>query len=320
MKSKCAHCDKNVPAKSKAVQCSRCDKWIHIDCCGIDEHLYEQLKRSFSATISFHCDHCLPKLNAARRRAGLSPLTPKTDSTPELESSSEPSDDNEAVSEVSENHKPAKTYASVVASSHNINKRKERRPSDDISLGLQELLNKVNQLETAIKTNKPPFENTKPETGPPSRERCLIILNASESTKETAAERILDDQLLLKKMVSKLFDSGEDGINVLAAYRLGRKTEDDSKPRPLKLVLKNEDECRRVLRRTYRLKGEPYFVVRDLSPEDRIKMREAVKTLKERRMNGETNLHIVDFRVVQKRPRVVWKPILLKPDQNENTD
>ena len=114
-------------------------------------------------------------------------------------------------------------------------------------------------------------------------------------------------------MVSLLFDEGEPPIEVLTAFRLGRKSDDSSKPRPLKVVLGDDEDCRRILRRTFRLKGEEYFVARDLSPEDRIRMREAVKELKERRGNGETNLHIVDFRVVKREPKARWKPILLAP-------
>ena len=84
-------------------------------------------------------------------------------------------------------------------------------------------------------------------------------------------------------------------------------------PRPLKVVLKSEEERRRVFSRVHRLKGECYRVLRDLSPEDRIRMREAVNELKDRRSKGETNLHIVDFRVVMRRPRVVWQPVIIFP-------
>ena len=52
-------------------------------------------------------------------------------------------------------------------------------------------------------------------------------------------------------------------------------------------MLQNAEEVQRVLRRTFRLKGESFFVVRDLSPEDGVKMREAVSELKTRRLKGE---------------------------------
>lgn len=138
-------------------------------------------------------------------------------------------------------------------------------------------------------------------------------MNAPESVSSTPSERMSDDQAFLQRMVSLLFDENEAGINIVSAFRLGRKPEETSKVRPLKVVCQNEEECRRVLRRTGRLKGEPFYVLRDLSPEDRVKMRLAVNELRTRRSNGETDLHIVDFRVVRRTPRSRWKPILIKP-------
>jgi hypothetical protein len=176
---------------------------------------------------------------------------------------------------------------------------------------LEDLLQKVDRLERKLDEQQavsPPKAN---HSTLPSRDRCLIILNAPESQKPTSAERMGDDLHFLQCMVSRLFDIDEGGINVVTCFRLGRKS---ATPRPLKVVLLDEEECRRVLRRTFRLKGEGYFVVRDLSPEDRVKMRDAVKELKSRRLQGENDLHIVDFRVIQKRPRVGWKPVFLTPN------
>lgn len=86
-----------------------------------------------------------------------------------------------------------------------------------------------------------------------------------------------------------------------------------SNPRPLKVVLESENERTRILSRTNRLKGESYYIVRDLSPEDRMKMRTAVTELKRRKQLGEQNLRIVDFQVVSRTPKARWKPILLVP-------
>ncbi|CAH8452261.1 unnamed protein product [Dicrocoelium dendriticum] len=177
------------------------------------------------------------------------------------------------------------------------------------------VLNRLSELEKVIKENPSSRRPQMPERTPPSRDRCLIIMNAAESNKATPAERILDDQILLERLISLLFDEGEQGINIVSAFRLGRKQEDPTKFRPLKVVCQTEEECRRILRRTSRLKGEPYYVLRDLSPEDRIKMKKAVEELRTRRGNGETDLHIVDFCVVRKTLRARWRPILLIPGQ-----
>ena len=108
-----------------------------------------------------------------------------------------------------------------------------------------------------------------------------------------------DDGLFLRKCISRLFDESEQGVCIVSAYRLGKKHDDaTANPRPLKVVLESESECRRILSRTSRLKGENFFIVQDLSPEDRVKMRTALMELKQRKQLGEENLKIVDFQVV----------------------
>ena len=151
----------------------------------------------------------------------------------------------------------------------------------------------MQKLEKLIETPKASASAAalvKPSSGL-NRDRCLIIMQASEPTKDSAADRILEDQNFLQNMVAKLFDPDEEGISVISAFRLGRKSDDPSvSPRPLKVVLGSSEACRRVFSRVHRLKGESYRVLRDLSPENRVRMRQAVQELKERKLNGESNL------------------------------
>ncbi|CAI2737056.1 unnamed protein product, partial [Dicrocoelium dendriticum] len=191
-------------------------------------------------------------------------------------------------------------------------KSKSKSKTSSPQSQFKSVLDKINHLESLIKDSANPSQpQTTRRTLPPSRDRCLIIMNAPESTKDAPAGRMLDDQVFLERLISVLFDEGEQGINIISAFRLGKKQEDSLKPRPLKVVFQNEEECRRILLRTSRLKGKPFYVLRDLSPEDRIKMKKAVDELRTRRANGETDLHIVDFRVVRKTPRTRWRPIFL---------
>ena len=123
-----------------------------------------------------------------------------------------------------------------------------------------------------------------------------------------------DDREFLQSVVCRVFDVGEEGLNVIIAFRLGKKADNLLvSPRPLKVVLESEEECRRVFARCHRLRGERYRIMRDLCLEDRIRMSQAVKELKERKEMGEEYLRIVDFRVVVRRPRVSWSPVVLLP-------
>jgi hypothetical protein len=139
-------------------------------------------------------------------------------------------------------------------------------------------------------------------------------MGARESEEALSSQRMEHDAQVLQKCISTMFGPNEPGLQILGAIRLGKRSDDAAqKPRPLKVVLESPDDCARVLRRTYKLKGEPIRILRDLSPEDRERMKSALDELKERRSAGETDLSIVDFRVVKKPPRVRWIPIVLYP-------
>ncbi|CAI2739084.1 unnamed protein product [Dicrocoelium dendriticum] len=389
MSCKCLDCFKAVTARSKAVQCSFCEGWLHVACCKIGADLYDQLQRTTSSVVVFICDPCRAGLSVNRVSNGLPPISPSpsclhsvqkqkhpllppndkyipagrtpvkkagTDAAP-LDGLPAPnpsfsSAQTEAISAtaslafpclssptsgpVTPSGKPTdvdhgkapntKTYASVakdcaplsspVRVAESMGKTDVKVKSKPLSSQsqLKLVLDRVGQLEKLLKEG-PPLHNSQIPVNnkSPSRGRCLIIINAPESSKTTPAERIMDDQEFLKRMISLLLDEGEPGINIVSAFRLGKKQEDSSKVRPLKIVCQNDDEVHRILRRAPRLKGEPFFVLRDLSPEDRVKMKKAVDELRCRRDNGETDLHIVDFRVVRKTPRTRWRPLLVMP-------
>ena len=179
---------------------------------------------------------------------------------------------------------------------------------------LKAVLEKVSALEELVKNKAQDDHPVLAQPPQQNRKRCLIIMNAPESNKQVNTERILDDQEVLQNLMWKLFDAGDEAITVVTAFRLGKKADDPTtQPRPLKVVLASEEECQRVFSRCHRLKGDSLRVFRDLCPEDRVRMRMACQELKQRLHNGEQNLHIVDFQVVMRRPRVVWEPITIHP-------
>ena len=120
----------------------------------------------------------------------------------------------------------------------------------------------------------------------------------------------------LRTCFTSLFDPGEDeltsSIKLKGAFRLGKRPDTpQDHPRPLKIVLGSVQEAQLILRRAPRLKGQPVRFLRDLSPDDRAKLKTALNELHERRANGETNLILRDFRVVKRKPRIRWIPLSL---------
>lgn len=181
---------------------------------------------------------------------------------------------------------------------------------------LDRLLERLDKIESQISTPTRANGESKPPPKHPqdTRKQCLIMVNAQEQIGETAEERVKQERDFLQSVFGKLFDQGEEGVTILSAFRLGRKRDEGDKPRALKIVLASEDEVQRVMKRTGRLKGQPFRILRDLSPEDRIKMRAATQELRERLEAGERDLHIVDFRVVKRKPHIRWKPLAILPE------
>lgn len=170
----------------------------------------------------------------------------------------------------------------------------QERPKDAADLGISK-----KQTETEQEIRRPP------------REQCLIILNIPESNAEVAQARVNHDLSELRSCLGSIFVPGEEvvaaSIRVKGAYRLGKRREDpENNPRPLKIVLNSAEEAKSILKRTYRLKGKPIRILRDLSPEERMKLKGALDELRVRRENGESNLYIQDFRVVKRKPRIRW--------------
>ena len=118
---------------------------------------------------------------------------------------------------------------------------------------------------------------------------------------------------VLQRVIDKVLDKEDTGVTVKALVRLGSRDPESGRSRPLKVIFTGPEDPKRLLRRAYRLKGEPFVLRPDLSPEDRLKLQQATKELKSRTQNGETDLTIVNFRVVRRAP-ILRKPLLLKPN------
>lgn len=325
-------CMRPVGSKDYAVQCENCENWIHCECAEISITLYKCLMTTKSKAIHVDCLRCRPNIcpptttecvdmqgeeaeieTSVDLDQTIVHTTPVSESTPGTSESSD-----------YEDRKQMKSYAAAVAGASGQpavsspmkvsgvqEDRKKPRPR------VKDLLVRLQNVENALsKSPSPKTVGTTPlaTTNRHDRNQAFILFNAAESDDVDLKTRIDHDRCLLENMVSKLFDVGESGISVISAFRLGKRSNDPvTYPRPLKVVVSSEKECLRVFARTYRLKSEKYQVARDLSPEDRTRMKEAVQELKRRRAEGETNLMIQDFRVIRRPPRVAWKPITILP-------
>ena len=321
--SPCTKCQKNVTAASKAFQCYWCDHWTHIRCCEIAEDLCRQMMNYHRQNMNFCCDNCLPIMERARNTRPTPPLG-SVDVNPEGDSPDATSDEDSLnatcipIQPPTPNNDAA--IAPLTASTPRKRRMKKRKPD------AVKPMNECPNLDTTkLDTRKPqdaepkvpnPRSKSDLDARRPPRERCLIVLNLPESSDEASQARLDHDVESLRTCLASLFQKEEadvaSSINLKMAFRLGRRQDPVvHNARPLKIVLGSHIEAQAILRRTYRLKGQPVRILRDLSPEDRVKLKAALTELRDRRANGEMNLIVKDFRVVKRKPRIRWLPIAM---------
>ena len=333
----CTNCKKGGINRSKGLQCVICQEWTHINCCEVPTPLYDQLIPYERNNVLFVCDGCYPRVLSLRKDAPATSGSSSDSSTVcdpdvtciannvQVESNSEDSDW-QTVPSTSTPRKPKRL--------------RRRKGLDQIDKKLTAKSIKSDTKRNAVEVIHPPCEKTPlniteqtvkaasmqmqqpaplAQKGQPSREQCVIVLNIPESSFAIPQQRLNADLEELRSCFTKIFVDGEEelaaAVRVMSAFRLGKRPTADSDAvhsRTLKVVLNSEEEAQSILRRTYRLQGTPVRILRDLSPNDRLKLKQALTELRQRRANGESDLFIRDFRVMKRKPRVRWEPLKIQ--------
>ena len=160
-------------------------------------------------------------------------------------------------------------------------------------------------IEGALKTQL--AEDKHEEWEIEQRKTSVIIHGIAESTMDTLDERIETDLLQVAGMLQEL---DLNDVKVEKVIRLGKKApsgEKDTKPRPLKVIVDNEDNKWRIVRNAKNLRDskdggwERVFVHQDLTPRQREARNKLVQQLKTRVAQGEKDLIIYRGAVVKKR-------------------
>ena len=98
-----------------------------------------------------------------------------------------------------------------------------------------------------------------------------------------------------------------DEVSVDLIVRLGKKAADpEAKPRPIRITKASENQKEKILRMTKNLKqwnsSEPdqIFMHQDYTPKQREKRQMLVKEMKQRWTDGETDLILINFKIVKR--------------------
>jgi hypothetical protein len=138
-------------------------------------------------------------------------------------------------------------------------------------------------------------------------DQCLIIYGIPESTNDSPKGRITEDLSQVQLCIASLLGANEH-IEIYKAYRLG-SAQPTQKPRPLKLILNNNQQVELLLRKKFFLKNQHpnVFFQKEYSVRERQKRRELTLEIKRRYANGDTNLVIKDGEIVKRTQAFLWQ-------------
>ncbi|CAH8546471.1 unnamed protein product [Dicrocoelium dendriticum] len=286
--SPCGICCKIVGHRANAISCSLCSARLHISCVGltVDQfRIIQGIKSEFLKTVCKQCQANLVqnKTDTSNKRIN----TTKCSRMPSLPCASPQSVKQPTPS----------------TSSHPSRKQGTKVPSDSPSRPtICSADSKVPMCDKQIEDNDWRVQTSK-KPRPISndlRRRSLMIFYAPESGDSNPQVRYAHDVEYLQSLIDKLLDVNEDGLKVQQIARLGKRME--GKSRPMRVTFAEEASTKLLLSRLNRLKGLKIHVRADLEPADREKLKSAMIELKRRTEDGETNLRIVNFRVVARVP------------------
>jgi len=133
------------------------------------------------------------------------------------------------------------------------------------------------------------------------RKTSIIVCGLAEPHGSSPDKRKREDEETIETLLHSL---NLDDISV----DLGKRTEQaDAKPRPVKVVIASEGQKIRVLSKAKNLprkrEGEAngIFMHQDLTPKQKVRRQELVKELKSRQLQGEKNLIIANWKIVERR-------------------
>ncbi len=154
---------------------------------------------------------------------------------------------------------------------------------------------------------------SKPHNPLVNRNQCIVIKGMPESSAEAPKKRIDHDMDLFHTYVKALLYLDEEmEVPVLKAFRMGQKkdsNEDSGQPRPIKFILKHEEQVKLLLSRKPHLRKNhsTVFFQRDYSPAEREKWRELMTELHRRSNAGQRNLRIVNGEIVTAQRSFLWR-------------
>lgn len=261
---------------TSCVQCYICEGWAHKGCGKLTDSEFSTLSNDKSACCSnmqWVCDPCVSQKQGKKKKKSYAQAA-KPEHNPNLQG----------------------LFATMMKTfSDRMDKLEEKLTGKQLEEKIEAVVDRVvdKKIEEAV------YERIEKD----KRKNNIIVVNLKESTKKSEEGREREDTKSVKMLLGKLVNI-KDGDLKEAPVRLGDK---GIKPRVLKVVLKNENMKREILKKAPSLNVDVPFEKRIYINQDYTKrQREAHKVLREelkvRIKNGETNLGIRGGKIVKLPP------------------
>ena len=292
----CHECGIMIEEDTKALQCEKCEKtcaWICLECLGMSEDWYDSLESSnMDVQLHLFCRECETKVfekcsdqnvvidMVKELRTHMNMMEEKVDNiVHRLDSKVVDTD------QVKEVHHSIEQKVDALAT--NVEKTAVVRDS----------------VEDLVRTKL--YEDKIEEEEQWKRKTSIIVHGLAEPCGNTPEERKHEDEDTIETLFHSL---NLDDISVDNIIRLGKRPEQaDAKPRPVKVVTASEEQKMRVLSKAKNLPRKKegadrgIFMHQDLTPKQRMRRQELVKELKNQQSQGEKNLIIANWKIVERR-------------------
>jgi len=288
------------------LTCDACGFWHHADCEDISDEVYEFLcDHTDDTSIAWYCKKC-----AAVNKKVITMMTSLHDQQQQMEFRVDQfmaefckrmEEMNQEMTDLRRTIDvelvKTETKDSIVAVEEKVIKlvetvEKQRADSHDLRDCVQDA------VREKLQEDKEELDDIK------RRSTNVIIYGLAEvaDTDKDVRQQHDDDELQ-----EILHHINCDDVSVQDIVRLGKFDNASAAVRPIKVMLASEQARDKVLAQAKNLhrniKFKKVFIQQDLTVKQREKRRELVQQLKQRKQNGETNLIIVQDRIVVRRPR-----------------
>jgi len=333
----CCECGEAIGESTKALQCERCvvETWKCVACLGFSDDLYDELTMPAKNSLHWFCPKCEesvlehPLYMSDKIADTLGKLNDKTQGIEHrlienfdrieqqllgrINAVEQMLEKKVATAKMDDFQKKMEDKVESILS------RLDTKTEDSVQI--KEVHERIEQKVDALATNVGMTTGTKDnvedlllaklhedkleEEEIQKRKTSVIIHGLVEPQGNTPEERKQQDEDIIETLLHSL---NLDDISVDNIIRLGKRPDQtDVKPRPVKVVIASEKQKIRVLSKAKNLPRKEegadstIFMHQDLTPKQRVRRQELVAELKKRQSQGEKNLIIVNWKIVERR-------------------